>query len=60
MSQDYLGSKVWAVRERFILKYHLSRSPVFNAMFIHNMTENQKKEIDIEDLEIETVQDMLK
>ena len=36
------------------------RSPVFNAMFIHNMTENQKKEIEIEDLEIETVQDMLK
>jgi len=33
---------------------------VFNAMFIHNMTENQKKEIEIEDLEIETVQDMLK
>lgn len=37
-----------------------ARSPVFNAMFIHNMTENQKKEIEIEDLEIETVQDMLK
>ena len=36
------------------------RSPVFNAMFIHNMTENQKKEIDIEDLDIETVRDMLK
>ena len=36
------------------------RSPVFNAMFIHNMTENQKKEIDIEDLDIETVWDMLK
>ena len=36
------------------------RSPVFNAMFIHNMSESQKKEIDIEDLEIETVQDMLK
>ena len=29
-------------------------------MFIHNMTENQKKEIDIEDLDIETVRDMLK
>jgi len=37
-----------------------ARSPVFNAMFIHNMTENQKKEIDIEDLDIETVKDMLK
>lgn len=37
-----------------------ARSPVFNAMFIHNMTENQKKEIDIEDLDIETVRDMLK
>ena len=36
------------------------RSPVFNAMFIHNMTENQKKEIDIEDLDIETVKDMLR
>ena len=35
------------------------RSPVFNAMFIHNMTENQKKEIDIEDLEIDTVKDLL-
>jgi len=37
-----------------------TRSPVFNAMFIHNMTENQRKEIDIEDLDIETVKDMLK
>jgi len=37
-----------------------ARSPVFNAMFIHNMTENQKKEIDILDLDIETVRDMLK
>ena len=36
------------------------RSPVFNAMFMHNMTENQEKKIDIEDLDIETVKDMLK
>ena len=41
-------------------KLFFIRSPVFNAMFIHNMSESQKKEIDIEDLEIETVQDMLK
>ena len=38
----------------------LFRSPVFNAMFIHNMTEAQEKIIDIEDLDIETVRDMLK
>lgn len=38
----------------------LCRSPVFNAMFIHNMTEAQEKIIDIEDLDIETVRDMLK
>jgi len=37
-----------------------ARSPVFNAMFIHNMTENQSRTIDIEDLDIETVKDMLK
>jgi len=37
-----------------------ARSPVFNAMFMHNMTENQEKKIDIEDLDIETVRDMLK
>jgi len=37
-----------------------ARSPVFNAMFIHNMTESQKKQVDIEDLDIETVKDMLK
>jgi len=37
-----------------------SRSPVFNAMFIHNMTENQSSSIDIEDLDVETVKDMLK
>ena len=43
-----------------IFNKYLFRSPVFNAMFIHNMSESQKKEIDIEDLEIETVQDMLK
>ena len=36
------------------------RSPVFNAMFVHNMTESQEKKIDIEDLDIETVKDMLK
>ena len=36
------------------------RSPVFNAMFIHNTMESQRKEIKIEDLDIETVQDMLK
>ena len=29
-------------------------------MFMHNMTENQEKKIDIEDLDIETVKDMLK
>ena len=29
-------------------------------MFIHNMTEAQEKIIDIEDLDIETVRDMLK
>jgi len=37
-----------------------ARSPVFNAMFIHNTMESQRKEIKIEDLDIETVQDMLK
>ena len=37
-----------------------ARSPVFNAMFVHNMTESQEKKIDIEDLDIETVKDMLK
>ena len=33
---------------------------MFNAMFVHNMTESQEKNIDIEDLDIETVKDMLK
>lgn len=37
-----------------------ARSPVFNAMFIHNMTENQSRTIDIIDLDVETVRDMLK
>ena len=37
-----------------------ARSLVFNAMFVHNMTESQEKKIDIEDLDIETVKDMLK
>ena len=27
---------------------------MFNAMFVHNMTESQEKKIDIEDLDIET------
>ena len=27
---------------------------MFNAMFVHNMTESQEKKIDIEDLGIET------
>lgn len=40
--------------------HSVPRSPVFNAMFMHNMTENQEKKIDIEDLDIETVKDMLK
>ena len=43
--------------ENIILRF---RSPVFNAMFVHNMTESQEKKIDIEDLDIETVKDMLK
>ena len=37
-----------------------ARSPVFHAMFVHNMTESQEKKIEIEDLDIETVKDMLK
>ena len=37
-----------------------ARSPVFNAMFNHNMTENQSKEVEIPDLDLETVKDMLK
>ena len=43
--------------ENIIVRF---RSPVFNAMFVHNMTESQEKKIDIEDLDIETVKDMLK
>ena len=31
-----------------------ARSLVFNAMFVHNMTESQEKNIDIEDQGIET------
>jgi len=37
-----------------------ARSPVFNAMFNHNMTENQSREVEIPDLDLETVKDMLK
>lgn len=37
-----------------------SRSPVFNAMFNHNMTEAQTKEVTIVDLSIDTVKDMLR
>ena len=33
---------------------------MFHAMFVHNMTESQEKKIEIEDLDIETVKDMLK
>jgi len=37
-----------------------SRSPVFNAMFNHNMTEAQTKEVKIIDLNLSTVKDMLR
>ena len=37
-----------------------ARFPVFNVMFVHNMTERQEKKIDIEEFDIDTVKDMLK
>lgn len=36
-----------------------ARSPVFNAMFAHNMSEAQTKEVNIIDLNLPTVRDML-
>ena len=36
------------------------RSPVFNAMFHHNMSEIQTKEVKIIDLNLATVKDMLR
>jgi len=37
-----------------------ARSPVFNAMFAHNMAEAQTKEVNIIDLNLPTVRDMLR
>jgi hypothetical protein len=36
------------------------RSPVFNAMFNHNMRESETKALNIEDLDMDTVKDMLR
>lgn len=37
-----------------------ARSPVFNAMFNHNMRESETKALNIEDLDMDTVKDMLR
>ena len=36
-----------------------SRSPVFEAMFSYNMSETEKKEVEIIDIGLSTVRDML-
>jgi hypothetical protein len=36
------------------------RSPVFNAMFNHNMRESETMALSIEDLDMDTVKDMLR
>ena len=59
MSQSHLRSKVIIVG--FVKEdLNFDRSPVFHAMFIHNMTESQQRIVDIEDLDYETVKDMLR
>lgn len=60
LSQTNFGRKVRTLEINKTFCHFVARSPVFNAMFMHNMTENQEKKIDIEDLDIETVKDMLK
>ena len=60
LSQTYFGREVETFGTNKTFCHFVFRSPVFNAMFMHNMTENQEKKIDIEDLDIETVRDMLK
>ena len=60
LSQTHFGSQVETLEINKTSCHFVFRSPVFNAMFMHNMTENQEKKIDIEDLDIETVKDMLK